>query len=72
VVSSRDLFFPPAAFKLFDGEGFILQVHGVFTRFRSGAARLDLHSPQRRQCALAVVSRHNLLGMATSAWGEKP
>jgi hypothetical protein len=25
--SSRDLFFPPAVFKLFDGEGFILQVH---------------------------------------------
>jgi hypothetical protein len=25
--SSQDLFFPPAVFKLFDGEGFILQVH---------------------------------------------
>jgi hypothetical protein len=35
--SSRDLFFPPAVFKLLDGEGFILQVHGVFTRIRSGA-----------------------------------
>jgi hypothetical protein len=44
--SSRDLFFPPAVFRAFDGEGFILQVHGVFTRIRSGslaAARLDLH-----------------------------
>jgi hypothetical protein len=35
--SSRALFFPPAAFVVFDGEGFILQVHGVFTRIRSGA-----------------------------------
>jgi hypothetical protein len=41
-----------------DGDGFILQVHGVFTRIRSGllwrlwvAARLDL---QRRRCALEV------------------
>jgi hypothetical protein len=37
VASSRDLFFPPAFFMLFDGEGFILQVHWVFTRIRSGA-----------------------------------
>jgi hypothetical protein len=35
--SSRALFFPPVAFAVFDGEGFILQVHGVFTRIRSGA-----------------------------------
>jgi hypothetical protein len=35
--SSRDLFFPLAVFMLFDGEGFILQVHQVFTRIRSGA-----------------------------------
>jgi hypothetical protein len=35
--SSRDLFFPLAVFRLFDGEGFILQVHQVFTRVRSGA-----------------------------------
>jgi hypothetical protein len=35
--SSRDLFFLPAVFKLLDGEGFILQVHWVFTRIRSGA-----------------------------------
>jgi hypothetical protein len=35
--SSRDLFFPPAVFKLLDGEGFILQVHWVFTCIRSGA-----------------------------------
>jgi hypothetical protein len=36
--SSRALFFPPAAFVVFDGDGFILQVHGVFTRIRSGVA----------------------------------
>jgi hypothetical protein len=35
--SSRDLFFPPTVFRLFDGEGFILQVHRVFTRIRSWA-----------------------------------
>jgi hypothetical protein len=35
--SSQALFFPPAAFAVFDGEGFILQVHGVFTCIRSGA-----------------------------------
>jgi hypothetical protein len=30
------LFFPPA-FDVFDGDGFILQEQGVFTRIRSGA-----------------------------------
>jgi hypothetical protein len=35
--SSLDLFFPPTVFKLFDGEGFILQVHRVLTRIPSGA-----------------------------------
>jgi hypothetical protein len=59
--SSRALFFP-AALEAFDGEGFILQVHDVFTRFARGlrrwfptAARSDLLSPQRRQYALAVI-----------------
>jgi hypothetical protein len=46
--SSRDLSFPPAVFRLFDSEGFILQVHRVFTRIRSGAT--------------AVVSRGGALG----------
>jgi hypothetical protein len=35
--SSRPLFFPSAAFVVFVEDGFILQVHGVFTRIRSGA-----------------------------------
>jgi hypothetical protein len=41
--SSRLLFFPPAAFVVFDGDGFILQVHGVFTRIRSGATALAFY-----------------------------
>jgi hypothetical protein len=36
--SSRDLFFPSAVFMLLYGEGFILQVHRVFTRLHSGDA----------------------------------
>jgi hypothetical protein len=38
--SLRDLFFPAPApvFMLLDGEDFILQVHRVFTRIRSGAS----------------------------------
>jgi hypothetical protein len=36
--SSRDLFFPAPVFMLLDGEDFILQVHRVFTRIRSGAS----------------------------------
>jgi hypothetical protein len=32
---------------------------------------LDLQSPLRWQCALAVDSRHDLLGMAASAQGGK-
>jgi hypothetical protein len=39
---SRLLFFPPAAFAVLDGDGFILQVHGVFTRIRSGATAVSL------------------------------
>jgi hypothetical protein len=43
VASSWDLFFPAAAaFAVFDGEGFIVQVHGVFTRIRSGATLVAL------------------------------
>jgi hypothetical protein len=43
VASSRLLFFPPAAFAVFDGDGFILQVHDVFTRIRSGATVVALY-----------------------------
>jgi hypothetical protein len=51
--SSWDLFFPQAVFMLFDGEGFILQVHRVFTRIRSGAT--------------AVVSDGDALGSTLSS-----
>jgi hypothetical protein len=40
--SSRPLFFPPAVFVVLDGDGFILQVHGVFMRIRSGATAVAL------------------------------
>jgi hypothetical protein len=36
--SSRDLFFPPSVLEILDGDAFILQMQGVFTRIRSGAA----------------------------------
>jgi hypothetical protein len=36
--SSRDLFPPVLVFMLFDGEDFILKMHRVFTRIRSGAS----------------------------------
>jgi hypothetical protein len=60
--SSRSLFFPPAAFEVFDGEGFILQVQVSSLAFAQGlrwwfptAARSDLQSSQQRQRALAVI-----------------
>jgi hypothetical protein len=73
--SSRPLFFP-AAFDVLDGDGFILQVQGVFTRIRSGAtlklwvaAHLNL---LRRQQALGV----DLLQMDTEwlqlEWVKNP
>jgi hypothetical protein len=47
----------------FDGEGFILQVQGVFTRIRSGATvvasyggALGSTTSQRRQCAPVAIS----------------
>jgi hypothetical protein len=62
VTSSRALFFPSAAFEVFDGEGFILQVQVVFTRIRSGATVVALYggahgstTSQRQLSTLAVV-----------------
>jgi hypothetical protein len=37
----RDLFFPPPVFEPLDGDTFILQVQGVFTRICSGAALVE-------------------------------
>jgi hypothetical protein len=77
--SSRDLFFPPAAFEVFDGEGFILQVHGVFTRIHSGAkvvvsgggALGSTLSSAAAECT-GSGSWHYLLGLAANAWDGKP
>jgi hypothetical protein len=77
--SSRALFFTPAAFVVFDGDGFILQVHGVFTRIRSGATAMALYGVRAwiYKFSTAAVctsgdSWLDLLGMAAAAWGEKP
>jgi hypothetical protein len=77
--SSRALFFPSAVFKAFDGEGFILQVQGVFTRIRSGATVVAscggaFGSTTFSTAAVRTggVSWLDLLGMAANAWGEKP
>jgi hypothetical protein len=77
--SSRLLFFQPATFVVFNGDGFILQVHDVFTRIRSGATTLALYDARgwiyKLYSAAAVrtsESRLDLLGMIAAAWGEKP
>jgi hypothetical protein len=77
--SSRALFFPPAGFVVFDGDGFIFQVHGVFTRIRSGAIVVAFYggAPGSTLYSMATVctsgdSWLDLLGMAAAAWGEKP
>jgi hypothetical protein len=59
---------------VFDGEGFILQVHGVFTRIRSGATALALYGARGwiykfYSAATGCTSESwlDLLGMATTA-----
>jgi hypothetical protein len=75
VASSRPLFFP-AVFADLDGEGFILQVHGVFTRIRTGATLAALGGGALRSKAAAVCvggdSGQDLFEMATAAMGENP
>jgi hypothetical protein len=75
VASSRPLFFP-AVFADLDGEGFILQVHGVFTRIRSGATLAALGGGALRSTAAAACARgdygQDLFEMATTTMGEKP
>jgi hypothetical protein len=79
VASSQDLFFPPAVFRAFDGEGFILQVHGVFTRIHSGALAvvpdggvLGSTLPSKVEVRTGSGFWHDLLGMAANAWDGKP
>jgi hypothetical protein len=71
---SRALFFPPAAFAVFDGEGFILQVQGVFTRIRSGATAVVSYGGALGSTLLSLAvartdgdSWLDLLGMAATA-----
>jgi hypothetical protein len=75
VASSRPLFFP-VVFADLDGEGFILQVHGVFTRIRTGATLAALGGGALRSKAAAVCvggdSGQDLFEMATAAMGENP
>jgi hypothetical protein len=73
--SSRPLFFP-AVFADLDGEGFILQVHGVFTRIRSGATLEALGGGALESTAAAACagseSSQDLSEMATVDIGGKP
>jgi hypothetical protein len=73
--SSRSLFFP-AVFAVLDGDGFILQVHDIFTRIHSGATLAALGGGALRSTAAAACaggdSGQDLFEMATTAMGEKP
>jgi hypothetical protein len=73
--SSWPLFFP-AVFAVLDGDGFILQVHGIFTRIRSGATLAALGGDALRSTAAAACaggdSGQDLFEMATATMGEKP
>jgi hypothetical protein len=72
--SSRPLFFPTAFVDL-DGEGFILQVHGVLTRIRSGATLEALGGGALGSTTAAARagsgSGSDLFEMATTMMGEK-
>jgi hypothetical protein len=69
VASSRDLFFPTAAaFAIFDGDGFILQVHGVFTRIRSGATLVALNGGALRSTTAVVCTVWRFLAKIYWEW----
>jgi hypothetical protein len=77
--SSRALFFPPAAFVVFDGDGFILQMHSVFTRIRSWATVVASYGGALRSALYSMAAVRtsgdswlDLLGMTAAASGEKP
>jgi hypothetical protein len=75
VASSWPLFFP-VVFVILDGDGFILQVHGVFTRIRSGATLAALGGGVLKSTAAATCaggdSGQDLFEMAIAAMGENP
>jgi hypothetical protein len=63
---------------VFDGDGFILQVHGVFTRIRSGATAMALYGVRAwiHKLSMAAVCTGgdpwlDLLGMAANGLGDK-
>jgi hypothetical protein len=74
--ASSWLLFFPTAFVVLDGDSFILQVHGVFTRIRSGATLAALGGDALRSTAAAACaggdSCQDLFEMATTTMGEKP
>jgi hypothetical protein len=73
--SSRPLF-SPAVFTDLDGEGFILQVHGVFTRIRSEATLEALGGGTLGSTTVAACagsgSGPDLFEIALAAMGGKP
>jgi hypothetical protein len=72
--SSRPLFFP-ATFADLDGEGFILQVQGVFTRIRSGATLEALGGDALGSTMAACAGSRSTsdgIEMTTAQMGEKP
>jgi hypothetical protein len=73
--SSRPLFFP-VAFDVLDGDGFILQVQGVFTRIRSEATLKALGGGALESTTAAASAGSGFAsdgyGMAAARMGEKP
>jgi hypothetical protein len=73
--SSRPLFFP-AAMDVLDGDDFILQVQGAFTRIRSGAALKDLGGGALGSTTAAASAGSGFAtdanGMAAARMGGKP
>jgi hypothetical protein len=73
--SSRSLYFP-AAFADLDGDGFILQVQGVFTRIRSGATLKALGGGTLGSTTVAACagsgSTSDGIEMTAARVGEKP
>jgi hypothetical protein len=59
-----------------DSDGFILQVHGVFTRIRSGATAVALFGGALRSTTAAACaggdSGQDVFEMAIATMGEKP
>jgi hypothetical protein len=73
--SSRPLFFL-AAFDFLDGDGFILQVQGVFTRIRLGATLKALGGSALESTMAAASagsgSTSDGIEMTAARMGEKP